>query len=142
MPQIHVRVHVGLALSSNGSYSGGTSVHTGQLYFDDAVADSIALLEPYDARARTSTRKLLFADSIYTRSGGGIVAVSHAPPTAAGAAAAAAAYAGGVYGTVTLGIEAAEDGQPLTSEARRRSSAAVVGAVLVVVAAAAAAVAR
>ncbi len=53
---IHVKVHVG-----------GTVVHTGQLYFDDAITDAVYALEPYAARGSRDTTN---ADDIIYASGG------------------------------------------------------------------------
>jgi protocatechuate 3,4-dioxygenase beta subunit len=53
---IHTMVHIG-----------GNVVHTGQLYFSDAVTDAVYRRRPYDARPDRTTRNA--ADSIY-RNGG------------------------------------------------------------------------
>src|SRR3954449_5613193 len=53
---VHVKVHVG-----------GTVVHTGQLYFPDALTDAVYRAAPYSARAARTTRNA--NDGIY-RSGG------------------------------------------------------------------------
>jgi protocatechuate 3,4-dioxygenase beta subunit len=53
---IHTMVHVG-----------GNVVHTGQLYFSDAVTDAVYRRSPYNARPGRTTRNA--ADSIY-RNGG------------------------------------------------------------------------
>jgi protocatechuate 3,4-dioxygenase beta subunit len=53
---IHVKVHVG-----------GNVVHTGQLYFSDAVTDAVYLKSPYSTRSARTTRNA--SDSIY-RNGG------------------------------------------------------------------------
>lgn len=42
---VHVKVHVG-----------GSTVHTGQLYFDDALTDAVYAHEPYAGRGTRSTR--------------------------------------------------------------------------------------
>jgi protocatechuate 3,4-dioxygenase beta subunit len=55
-PHIHVRVH-----------TGGTLVHTGQLYFDDAVSDRVYARTPYAARGPRDTMNA--SDGIFT--GGG-----------------------------------------------------------------------
>jgi hypothetical protein len=46
---------------------GGNVVHTGQLYFSDAVTDAVYKRSPYDERPGRTTRNS--ADSIY-RNGG------------------------------------------------------------------------
>ena len=51
---IHVKVHVG-----------GTVVHTGQLYFDDAITDAVYAQEPYaahGARHTTNATDTIYAD--------------------------------------------------------------------------------
>jgi protocatechuate 3,4-dioxygenase beta subunit len=53
---IHTKVHLG-----------GNVVHTGQLYFPDAVTDTVYKRSPYDERPGRTTRNA--ADSIY-RNGG------------------------------------------------------------------------
>ena len=53
---IHVKVHLG-----------GNVVHTGQLYFPDAVTDAVYRKAPYNSRPNRSTRNA--ADAIY-RNGG------------------------------------------------------------------------
>jgi protocatechuate 3,4-dioxygenase beta subunit len=53
---IHVKVHLG-----------GTVVHTGQFFFNDALTDVVYKQSPYDTRASRDTRNT--ADSIY-RNGG------------------------------------------------------------------------
>jgi protocatechuate 3,4-dioxygenase beta subunit len=53
---IHVKVHVG-----------GNVVHTGQLYFSDAVTDAVYRSAPYNSRSARTTRNA--SDSIY-RNGG------------------------------------------------------------------------
>lgn len=46
---IHIKVHTG-GTAEDGTYIGGTTAHTGQLYFDDEITDQIAQLEPYVQR--------------------------------------------------------------------------------------------
>lgn len=49
---IHMKVHVGGA-TEDGTYDGGTTAHTGQLAFDDAITTEIAAVEPYSRRSTT-----------------------------------------------------------------------------------------
>ncbi|MGN6484608.1 MAG: intradiol ring-cleavage dioxygenase [Thermomicrobiales bacterium] len=49
---IHMKVHVGGA-TEDGTYDGGTTAHTGQLAFDDAITTRIATVEPYSLRTTT-----------------------------------------------------------------------------------------
>jgi hypothetical protein len=53
---IHVKVHVG-----------GNVVHTGQLYFVDALTDKVYRRAPYSSRPNRTTRN---ADDMIFRSGG------------------------------------------------------------------------
>lgn len=53
---IHVKVH-----------AGGSTVHTGQLYFDDTITDQVYATQPYSSRGQRDTDNA--SDSIY-RSGG------------------------------------------------------------------------
>lgn len=46
---IHIKVHTG-GTADDGTYIGGATEHTGQLYFDDGVTDEVAALEPYSQR--------------------------------------------------------------------------------------------
>lgn len=52
---IHLKVHVGGA-AADGTYEGGTVAHTGQLFFDDALTDQIAQIDPYNTRDVVRTR--------------------------------------------------------------------------------------
>ena len=54
---VHMKVHVGGA-AADGTYDGGTTAHTGQLAFEDALTDEIAKLKPYSNR---TTSHLPFA---------------------------------------------------------------------------------
>ena len=62
---IHLKVHTGVTVS-NGTYTGGTVVNTGQLFFDETVTTAVATVSPYSTN--TVTRTTLAQDSIY---GGG-----------------------------------------------------------------------
>jgi protocatechuate 3,4-dioxygenase beta subunit len=53
---IHVKVHVG-----------GNVVHTGQLFFNDAVTDTAYRVKPYTSRPNRTTRNA--DDSIYVNGG-------------------------------------------------------------------------
>lgn len=47
-------IHIHMMVSEDGeagkTYEGGQAVHTGQLFFDDAITDQVLLLEPYAGR--------------------------------------------------------------------------------------------
>ena len=75
---IHVKVHVG-----------GSTVHTGQLYFDDTLSDAVYTQEPYASRGTRSTRNA--ADGIYGNGG-------------AASTLAVVARGNGYWGSITLGV--------------------------------------
>ena len=54
---IHLKVHVG-----------GSVIHTGQLFFDDSLSDTVFKGAPYDAKGTRNVRNA--SDSIYSQSGG------------------------------------------------------------------------
>jgi len=58
---IHLAVHLG-GETEDGTDEGGTTTHTGQIGFDDAVTDLVAGIEPY--ASRTSTFLLASEDGI------------------------------------------------------------------------------
>jgi protocatechuate 3,4-dioxygenase beta subunit len=63
---IHVKVHTG-GEKEDGTYEGGTVNYTGQLFFDDTVAEEIFALEPYARHSGSYTT--LDNDMVYD--GGG-----------------------------------------------------------------------
>ncbi|WP_030938724.1 intradiol ring-cleavage dioxygenase [Streptomyces sp. NRRL S-646] len=63
---IHVKVHTG-GEKEDGTYEGGKVNHTGQLLFDDAVAEEIFTLDPYSGH--TGSYTVLADDMVYD--GGG-----------------------------------------------------------------------
>jgi len=63
---IHVKVHTG-GEKEDGTYEGGKVNYTGQLFFDDAVAEEIFTLEPYSQHSGSYTT--LDNDMVYD--GGG-----------------------------------------------------------------------
>ncbi|MCX4858915.1 intradiol ring-cleavage dioxygenase [Streptomyces canus] len=63
---IHVKVHTG-GEKEDGTYEGGTVNYTGQLFFDDTVAEEIFALEPYSQHSGSYTT--LDDDMVYD--GGG-----------------------------------------------------------------------
>ncbi|MET9792679.1 intradiol ring-cleavage dioxygenase [Streptomyces canus] len=62
---IHVKVHTG-GEKEDGTYEGGTVNYTGQLFFDDTIAEEIFALEPYSQHSGSYTT--LDDDMVY---GGG-----------------------------------------------------------------------
>ncbi|WTX70866.1 intradiol ring-cleavage dioxygenase [Streptomyces sp. NBC_00647] len=92
---IHVKVHTGVTLTSDGSFTGGRELHTGQLFFNETITAAMAKVSPYSTNkvARTT----LAQDSIYDDGGAssGLLTL-----TALGSTASA-----GYTGTLTLGVE-------------------------------------
>jgi protocatechuate 3,4-dioxygenase beta subunit len=91
---IHLKVHTGVTVS-NGKYTGGTVVNTGQLFFDETVTTAVAKVSPYSAN--TVTRTTLSQDSIY---GGGGAQDGLLTLTALGSSASS-----GYSGVLTLGVD-------------------------------------
>ncbi|MFI0819708.1 intradiol ring-cleavage dioxygenase [Streptomyces sp. NPDC021098] len=93
---IHVKVHTGVTLTSDGSFTGGNEIHTGQLFFSETITQAVAKLTPYSTN--TVPRTPLSSDGIYGNGGAaaGLMAV-----TALGSTPSA-----GYRGTLTLGIDA------------------------------------
>lgn len=92
---IHVKVHTNTALTSDGSFTGGQELHTGQLFFSETVTTAIAKVSPYSTNR--VTRTTLAQDSIYDDGGAasGLLTL-----TALGSSASA-----GYAGSLTLGVE-------------------------------------
>src|SRR5438093_9780683 len=76
---IHVKVHVG-----------GNVVHTGQLYFPDALTDKVYRRAPYNARPGRSTRNA--NDFVFANGGKSSMLSVHADG------------AGGYIGAITVGV--------------------------------------
>ncbi|MET7571280.1 intradiol ring-cleavage dioxygenase [Streptomyces sp. NPDC005492] len=64
---IHVKVHTGVTLTSDGSFTGGQELHTGQLFIDETITAAVAQISPYSTN--TVTRTTLAQDSIYDDGG-------------------------------------------------------------------------
>lgn len=47
---IHTMVHVGGAIDAGETYEGGTTAHSGQLFFDDAISDAVFETDAYANR--------------------------------------------------------------------------------------------
>ncbi|MFF3610700.1 intradiol ring-cleavage dioxygenase [Streptomyces sp. NPDC002580] len=92
---IHVKVHTGVTLTSDGSFTGGRELHTGQLFFNETITVAMAKVSPYSTNK--VTRTTLAQDSIYDDAGAssGLLTL-----TALGSTASA-----GYTGTLTLGVE-------------------------------------
>ncbi|MER6730786.1 intradiol ring-cleavage dioxygenase [Streptomyces puniciscabiei] len=91
---IHVKVHTGVTLTSDGSFTGGSTLHTGQLFFKETITAAVGRLSPYSTN--TVTRTTLGQDSIYD---GGGAASGLLTLTALGGTTSA-----GYTGTLTLGV--------------------------------------
>ncbi|MFF4588526.1 intradiol ring-cleavage dioxygenase [Streptomyces sp. NPDC001388] len=92
---IHVKVHTG-GEKEDGTYEGGKVNYTGQLFFDDAVAEEIFALEPYSRHSGSYTT--LDNDMVYDGGGASsglltLKAVHKADPSQ------------GYKGSLTLGID-------------------------------------
>ncbi|MFF4499630.1 intradiol ring-cleavage dioxygenase [Streptomyces sp. NPDC001401] len=92
---IHVKVHTGVTLTSDGSFTGGTELHTGQLFFAESITTKVAAISPYSTN--TVTRTTLSQDSIYD---GGGAASGLLTLTALGSS-----TSSGYTGTLTLGVD-------------------------------------
>ncbi|MFF1444567.1 intradiol ring-cleavage dioxygenase [Streptomyces sp. NPDC058295] len=92
---IHVKVHTNVTLTSDGSFTGGQEIHTGQLFFNETITTAVARISPYSTN--TVTRTTLAQDSIYDEGGAasGLLTL-----TALGSSTSA-----GYAGTLTLGVE-------------------------------------
>ncbi|MEV6163929.1 intradiol ring-cleavage dioxygenase [Streptomyces sp. NPDC052052] len=93
---IHVKVHTGVTLTSDGSFTGGNEIHTGQLFFNETITTAVGKVSPYSTN--TVTRTTLTQDSIYD---GGGASSGLLTLTALGSTAAS-----GYSGTLTLGVDA------------------------------------
>ncbi|MGX1560588.1 intradiol ring-cleavage dioxygenase [Streptomyces sp. NPDC055506] len=98
---IHTKVHVNGTWTEAG-YEGGTTCHTGQLFFDEESVLASAETEPYSTN--TTTRTTLDEDTIYPGNGteGGLLKLKYRKN----------AIAKGVVATLTMGVdpEATHDG--------------------------------
>ncbi|RPF33216.1 intradiol ring-cleavage dioxygenase [Streptomyces sp. TLI_185] len=92
---IHVKVHTGVTPTSDGSFTGGTELHTGQLFLAEAVTTKVAAISPYSTN--TVTRTTLSQDSVYD---GGGAASGLLTLTALGSS-----TSSGYTGTLTLGVD-------------------------------------
>ncbi|MEV6761474.1 intradiol ring-cleavage dioxygenase [Streptomyces sp. NPDC051105] len=88
---IHVKVHTGVTLTSDGSFTGGRTVHTGQLFIDETITTAVAKVSPYSTN--TTPRTTLAQDSIYDDGGAtsGLMTVTGSTTA-------------GYTGTLTLGV--------------------------------------
>ncbi|WP_416962810.1 intradiol ring-cleavage dioxygenase [Streptomyces sp. Agncl-13] len=91
---IHVKVHTGVTLTSDGSFTGGSELHTGQLFIAETITTAVATVSPYSTN--TVTRTTLAQDSIYDDGGAasGLMTL-----TALGSS-----TSSGYTGTLTLGV--------------------------------------
>ncbi|MFJ1805228.1 MULTISPECIES: intradiol ring-cleavage dioxygenase [unclassified Streptomyces] len=92
---IHVKVHTNVTLTSDGSFTGGQELHTGQLFFNETITTAVAKVSPYSTN--TVTRTTLAQDSIYDEGGAasGLLTL-----TALGGS-----TSSGYAGSLTLGVE-------------------------------------
>ncbi|MEU0338113.1 intradiol ring-cleavage dioxygenase [Streptomyces bobili] len=89
---IHVKVHTNVTPTSDGHFTGGQEIHTGQLFFDETVTDAVARVTPYSTNS--VTRTTLAQDSVYDGGGAtsGLLDLTGTTST-------------GYTGTLTLGVE-------------------------------------
>lgn len=93
---IHLKVHTDVTLTDDGSFEGGQELHTGQLFFDEAITEEIATVPAY--AANEVARTTLDEDSIYD---GGGAASGLLTLTPLGGSA-----SDGYTGALTVGVEA------------------------------------
>ncbi|MFF4014060.1 intradiol ring-cleavage dioxygenase [Streptomyces sp. NPDC001843] len=91
---VHVKVHTGVTVTADGHFTGGRTVHTGQLFFNETITAAVAKVSPYSTN--TVTRTTLSQDSIYD--GGGASSGLLTLTTLGGSA------SSGYSGTLTLGV--------------------------------------
>ncbi|MGW2640005.1 intradiol ring-cleavage dioxygenase [Streptomyces sp. NPDC001348] len=91
---VHVKVHTGVTVTSDGHFTGGRTVHTGQLFFNETITAAVAKVSPYSTNK--VTRTTLSQDSIYD---GGGASSGLLTLTALGSSASS-----GYSGTLTLGV--------------------------------------
>ncbi|MFE3742766.1 intradiol ring-cleavage dioxygenase [Streptomyces sp. NPDC059096] len=89
---IHVKVHTNVTLTSDGSFSGGRELHTGQLFVDETITTAVARVSPYSTN--TVPRTTLAQDGIYGNGG-----------AAAGLMTVTGSTTAGYTGSLTLGID-------------------------------------
>ena len=86
-------MHVGVNITSNtsGTYSDGHVSHTGQLFFNDTLTDSVAMISPYSNHTIVRTRNS--DDGIFASANGSVTIVSISQNSLAN-----------YTGTVTIGV--------------------------------------
>lgn len=60
---IHVSAHIGATVAANGHYSGGTTAHVGQLFFDQSLITKVEATSPYSSNTQQLTTNA--RDSIF-----------------------------------------------------------------------------
>ncbi|WP_149825486.1 intradiol ring-cleavage dioxygenase [Streptomyces tailanensis] len=93
---VHMRVHTDVTLTDD-SYTGGEIIHTGQLFFDEAINEEIQATSPYSDN--TTPETTLSNDSIYDDEGAssGLLTL-----TALGSS-----VSDGYKATITVGVDSA-----------------------------------
>jgi hypothetical protein len=105
----HLKVHVN-----------GTTLHTGQLFFNDSLNDAVNALSPYNTNP--DERTLLAEDGIYTSTEN----ASYGLFTDVQFVDSSASYAGGLVATMTLGVSSSSSSSA-TPTASATPSAGSVG---------------
>ncbi|MFD7706613.1 intradiol ring-cleavage dioxygenase [Streptomyces sp. NPDC059786] len=89
---IHIKVHTDVTLTSDGSFTGGQTLHTGQLFINETITTAVAAVSPYSTN--TVRRVPLSQDGIYGNGG-----------AAAGLMTVTGSTSAGYTGSLTLGID-------------------------------------
>lgn len=89
---IHVKVHTDVTLTSDGSFTGGEELHTGQLFINESITTAVAAVSPYSTN--TVPRTTLAQDGIYGNGG-----------AAAGLMTVTGSTTAGYTGSLTLGVD-------------------------------------
>ncbi|SMQ16055.1 Dioxygenase [Streptomyces sp. Ag82_O1-12] len=92
---IHIKVHTDVTLTPDGSFTGGEELHTGQLFFAEAITTRVAALSAY--KVNTVPRTTLAQDSIYDEGGAASGLLTLTPLGSTTSA--------GYAGALTLGVE-------------------------------------
>eukprot|EP01118_Nematostelium_gracile_P013523 TRINITY_DN5118_c0_g1_i1.p1 TRINITY_DN5118_c0_g1~~TRINITY_DN5118_c0_g1_i1.p1 ORF type:complete len:335 (-),score=93.12 TRINITY_DN5118_c0_g1_i1:36-959(-) len=99
---IHMKVQLN-GTASDGVFTGGSAVHTGQLFFNDTFTDEVYTADA-TAYAKTGSRTQLTSDGIWLGSGQtGYGLISYTLPTGS--------ISGGIAGTITVYVDKTATGQ-------------------------------
>ncbi|KFY21066.1 hypothetical protein V491_03187, partial [Pseudogymnoascus sp. VKM F-3775] len=102
-PHIHVLVHSDAEVTSDGHYTGGTSNHVGQLFFDQTLIAESATVSPYSSNKQSLTTNQ--ADSIFQQEaaqGDPVVYYSYL----------GSSISDGIFGWVAFGVDTTKSTSP------------------------------